>query len=111
MHIMSPLWWDLNLYIYIHILYLTCKLISKERVDVNQDGPSLIIEAPPPPLQAPIDKDVLPIMSIKLNADLICLPNKAEKIIGIFCAEFLKIIHVNKLWHFEVIYKVSHYEY
>ena len=25
----------------------------KERVDVNQDGPSLIIEASPPPPQAP----------------------------------------------------------
>ena len=25
----------------------------KERVDVNQDGPNLIIEAPPPPTQAP----------------------------------------------------------
>ena len=32
----------------------------KERVDVNQNGPSLIIEAsPPPPTQAPqIAKDV-----------------------------------------------------
>ena len=31
----------------------------KERVDVNQDGPSLIVELPPPPPQASkIDKDV-----------------------------------------------------
>ena len=31
----------------------------KERVDVNQNGPSLIIEASPPPTQAPqIAKDV-----------------------------------------------------
>ena len=30
----------------------------KERVDVNQDGPSLIIEAPPPPPGPQIAKDV-----------------------------------------------------
>ena len=31
----------------------------KDRVDVNQDGPSLIIEAPPPPPTGPqIAKDV-----------------------------------------------------
>ena len=29
--------------------YLTYKFNINERVDVNQDGPSLIIEAPPPP--------------------------------------------------------------
>ena len=34
------------------LLYLTCKLLLK-RVDVNQDGPSLIIEPPPPPPPAP----------------------------------------------------------
>ena len=34
------------------LLYWTCKLLLK-RVDVNQDGPSLIIEPPPPPPRAP----------------------------------------------------------
>ena len=34
-------------------------IIIKERVNVNHDGPSLIIEAPPPPPRSPqIAKDV-----------------------------------------------------
>ena len=33
-------------------------IIIKERVDVNQDGPSLIIEAPPPPPRPQVAKDV-----------------------------------------------------
>ena len=33
-----------------HIAYIFYMYINiKERVDVNQDGPSLVIEAPPPP--------------------------------------------------------------
>ena len=31
------------------LLYLTCKLLLNGGYNVNQDGPSLIIEAPPPP--------------------------------------------------------------
>ena len=33
-------------------------IIIKEKVDVNQDGPSLIIKAPPPPPSPKIAKDV-----------------------------------------------------
>ena len=29
--------------------YFTCKFNINERVDLNQDGPSLLIEDPPPP--------------------------------------------------------------
>ena len=31
------------------LLYLTCKLLLNRGYNVNQDGPSLIIQAPPPP--------------------------------------------------------------
>ena len=48
-------------------------IIIKERVDVNQDGHSLIMEAPPPPPGPQIAKDVNVFTYEKLNYPLFFL--------------------------------------
>ena len=40
------------------LLYLICKLLLNRGYNVNQDGPSLIIQAPPPPPGPHVAKDV-----------------------------------------------------
>ena len=61
----------------------------KERVDVNQDGPSLIVEVPPPPPGLQIAKDVAVFTY--------------EKLI-IYCFSLLQSTYVSSVmrssWHF-----------